>query len=144
MTKYLPLSKYLPLPLLLSMHVVMFASCFEHSGTWGPNIPLFKAKFTGPVSRPRIENLHFTLLFLLRAVLKSAPALRSLSYSTGSPADESETREVMHRLLDVLQSAACFFEEGLFWWDSGGAEGRRLAERELMVSQALSNMNFTD
>jgi hypothetical protein len=39
-------------------------------GTWGPNLPFFKARFASPASRPYVENLFFTLLFVMRAAQK--------------------------------------------------------------------------
>ncbi len=40
------------------------------AGTWGANLPFFKARFASPSSKPHLENLYFTLLFVLRAVTK--------------------------------------------------------------------------
>ena len=70
------------------------------TGTWGPNLPLFKARFSdGPGCKTYIDNLHFLFRFLLRAILKAAPALRSMSFDTGSSEEDSATREMMIRLL---------------------------------------------
>ena len=70
-------------------------------GTWGPNLPLFKARFDDdPGCKTYIDNLHFLFRFLLRAILKAAPALRTMSFGTGSPEEDLATREMMIRLLD--------------------------------------------
>lgn len=42
----------------------------ETSGTWGPNMPFFKARFASPAAKPYLENLYFAYLFVLRAVMK--------------------------------------------------------------------------
>jgi hypothetical protein len=40
------------------------------TGTWGPNLPFFKFRFASADSRQYVENMYFTLLFVLRAMLK--------------------------------------------------------------------------
>ena len=112
--------------------------CFiDVTEAWGPHLPFFKARFTGPASRPYIENLYFTFLFLLRAIMKAEPALRSLPYDTGSPAEDSSTRVLMHRLLSsprLLTACPEPFNEGLLWQDRDVAE-RRILEKQLQVRE---------
>ena len=53
-----------------------------------------------PVSTPllpRVENLYFSYLFMLRAVMKAAPILRAAEYNTGNPAEDTVTRALVHR-----------------------------------------------
>lgn len=44
--------------------------CGMDAGTWGPSLPMFKARLAAPFAKPFVENLYFTLLFVVRAVTK--------------------------------------------------------------------------
>lgn len=47
----------------------------------------------------RVENLYFTYLFTLRAVQKAAPLLQALQYSSGYIAEDSETAQLVSKLV---------------------------------------------
>ena len=107
-------------------------------GTWGPNLPLFKARFyDGPGCKTYIDNLHFLFRFILRAILKAAPALRTMSFDTGSPEEDLATREMMIRLLDSpCLTTVCLepLDERLDQEQEKDKPERQLVETQLQVS----------
>jgi hypothetical protein len=54
------------------------------------------------VCSDRVENLYFAYLFVLRAVLKAAPALTSFDYDTGLPEEDQHTRQLLSQLVSLL------------------------------------------
>jgi ERO1-like protein alpha len=75
----------------ISMHLVHDYLLDESTGTWGPNLPEFRTRFT----RERcshVQNLYFVYLFVLRAVAKAAPALHAVKFHTGIPNEDAATQ----------------------------------------------------
>ena len=66
-------------------------------GHWGPNINLFiRAVGAHP---DRLNNLYFTFLFLLRAVMKAGDYLSEYQYLTGNIEDDAQVTELIQRLV---------------------------------------------
>jgi ERO1-like protein alpha len=86
---------------------------FAEEGRWGPNVPQFMRR-VGEFP-DRLENFYFAYLFVLRAITKAAPVLKSFDYELGSGDGES-TRKQVETILDHA-SQSCpntFDEEQLF------------------------------
>jgi hypothetical protein len=67
------------------------------NGQWGYNIPLY---YYAVGNHPeRIQNLYFTFLFLLRAVMKAQPLFLTFPYITGDSREEDAIRNLMKRLV---------------------------------------------
>ncbi|GFH18351.1 endoplasmic reticulum oxidoreductin 1, partial [Haematococcus lacustris] len=71
----------------------------ETSGQWGPNMPFFRARFGSPAAQPYLDNLHFTLLYTLQAVLQAKPQLLSSELATGEPESDKTTHLMLEQLL---------------------------------------------
>ncbi|GBG66329.1 hypothetical protein CBR_g58818 [Chara braunii] len=93
---------------------------------WGPNWEMMRwgvAKFP-----ERVQNLHFTYLFVLRALSKAGDYLTHADYSTGNEAEDRETLELLKELVDNRDlKAACPepFDEAQLW---RGKEGPQLKQ----------------
>jgi len=108
----------------------------EAKGTWGPNLPFFKARFASPASRPFVENLYFSLLFVLRAVTKANAALVGLDFNTGAPEADARTKALVESLVaHPALSEACAdpFDEGLLW-RHGSPERHAVLREQLQVA----------
>jgi len=106
----------------------------QTSGTWGPNIPFFKARFTGPAAKPYIENLYFTFLFTLRAAMKVSPLLQAMDFNTGYPEEDTTTQQLVRQLVEhpaLLASCPAPFDEGMLW---GSESGDEELEQQLQVA----------
>lgn len=70
---------------------------FEHSASWGHNIPLY-IRAVGS-HKDRLDNLYFTFLFTLRAVIKAGDTLVAYSYDTGHPDEDQQVRALVSSLV---------------------------------------------
>ena len=96
-------------------------------GIWGPNLNMFKWRLGNPQVKAYVENLYFSYLFVLRAVMKAGPILRETHYDTGSPVDDGRTAELMKELVDnasLKHACPIPFDEGRLWKDEGAEELR--------------------
>ncbi|VEL38225.1 unnamed protein product [Protopolystoma xenopodis] len=74
--------------------------------TWGWNYEEFRRRFDPAVQSQglrRLRNLFFPYLVELRALSKAAPYLSRLSYFTGSPEGDKDTREAVFDLLSIIR-----------------------------------------
>ncbi len=71
----------------------------DTSGTWGPNMKMFKWRFANPEARPYVENLYFAYLFVLRAVIKAAPVLEGFDFNTGMKQEDVRTQHLVKQLV---------------------------------------------
>ena len=74
-----------------------------------------------------MENLYFTYLFTLRAVVKAGPVLRSAEIQSGFTEDDERAMEMLGRLLgDPGAMGACPvpFDETLVFGGEGAGEVR--------------------
>ena len=102
----------------ITAHVVGDYLLDEATQTWGPNLELFKWRLGNPKVKDRVENLYFTYLFVLRAVIKASPVLKEVEFDTGSPKEDAHTKELVHTLLDnaaLKHSCPIPFDEGRLW-----------------------------
>eukprot|EP01061_Rhynchopus_euleeides_P045194 TRINITY_DN8033_c0_g1_i1.p1 TRINITY_DN8033_c0_g1~~TRINITY_DN8033_c0_g1_i1.p1 ORF type:complete len:1092 (+),score=366.09 TRINITY_DN8033_c0_g1_i1:259-3534(+) len=72
-------------------------------------------------SKPEyIQNLHFSFVVVLRALVKAAPILRRVAIDTGDAEEDERTKVLLHRLLDTPILTSCrpvftAFDEGLMF-----------------------------
>ena len=64
---------------------------------WGTDWDAFKARVGDHPDR--IENLYFSYLFMLRAVLKAEPQLKHFDFDAGNPAEAERSRALLGNLL---------------------------------------------
>ena len=83
----------------ISAHIAQDYLIDEELGKWGPNVKLFKERLGTPDVRERVENLYFTYLFVLRAVLKAGPLLRQAPFETGFARADSQTAALVQELV---------------------------------------------
>jgi len=115
----------------ITAHVVQ--ETLLDDGTWGPNLEMFRWTLGNPKVSDRVDNLYFTFLFVLRAVMKAGDFLKAVEYNTGEPAADEETKQLVHELVDMPElRRACPvpFDEGRLW---KGAEGPEV-KRQLQVA----------
>lgn len=80
----------------ISTHI---ARNYLHPGEkeWRTNHPLFwRAVGDHP---DRLNNMYFSFLFLLRAVVRAQDTIRKYPYHTGHDADDAAVRELLEKLL---------------------------------------------
>ena len=77
----------------------------EESDTWGPNLEEFTQRLGNIAVKERVENMYFTYLFVLRAVMKAGPLLASIDYSTGCQGQDTETKRLMQQLVGIAEFA---------------------------------------
>eukprot|EP00191_Tetraselmis_sp_GSL018_P008154 CAMPEP_0177609656 /NCGR_PEP_ID=MMETSP0419_2-20121207/19234_1 /TAXON_ID=582737 /ORGANISM="Tetraselmis sp., Strain GSL018" /LENGTH=490 /DNA_ID=CAMNT_0019104653 /DNA_START=248 /DNA_END=1720 /DNA_ORIENTATION=- len=83
---------------------------------------LLKHRLGPEWAKPFVDNLLFSYLFTLRAVMKAGPLLKQMTYDTGNPAEDAETQRLMRSLVDSprLQIACPVpFDEGRMWRGEG-------------------------
>lgn len=73
----------------------------EETDTWGPNLEEFTQRLGNIAVKERVENMYFTYLFVLRAVMKAGPLLASIDYSTGCQGQDTETKRLMQQLVGI-------------------------------------------
>ena len=106
--------------LLVGMHASISAHISneyltdEASDTWGQSLEEFTQRLGNTAVKERVENMYFTYLFVLRAVMKAGPLLESVDYSTGFPEQDLHTKQLMQQLVGpsshsshALVAAAC-------------------------------------
>lgn len=67
----------------ISAHIALEYLVDPKRDLWGRNYGVFRDRLAAFPSR--IQNLYFTKLFVLRAVMKAGPFLRAADFSTGNP-----------------------------------------------------------
>ena len=76
-------------------------------GQWGPNLQMFKTRFspegTGGESPNWLKNLYFTYLLELRALAKAAPYLEREEYYTGNKVQDYDTRLAINDVLSTVK-----------------------------------------
>ena len=73
----------------------------EETDTWGPNLEEFTKRLGNTEVKERVENMYFTYLFVLRAVMKAGPLLESIDYSTGCQEQDAQTRRLMQQVVCI-------------------------------------------
>lgn len=102
----------------ITAHIVGDYLIDEATGTWGPNLEMFEWRLGNPGVKDRVENLYFTYLFVLRAVLKAGPILREVDFDTASAAEDAHTKRLMQSLVDnsaLKHACPVPFDEGRLW-----------------------------
>lgn len=83
----------------ISAHIANEYLLDQEKEIWGQNLPEFIARLGNPAVKERIENMYFTYLFVLRAVMKAGPMLASVDYRTGCSQDDLQTQQLMQQLV---------------------------------------------
>ncbi|KAJ9520475.1 hypothetical protein QJQ45_000233 [Haematococcus lacustris] len=102
----------------ISAHIAMHYLQDEEAGVWGPSLEQFRLRLGSQEARPRVQNLYFSYLFVLRAVMKARSLLAQFEYTTGEPEADQHTSQLMADLLAQEEAqAACPmpFDEGRLW-----------------------------
>ncbi|KAL9262230.1 Endoplasmic reticulum oxidoreductin-2-like protein [Drosera capensis] len=122
----------------ISVHIAADYLLDEASNLWGKNLSLL---YDRVLSHPdRVQNLHFTFLFVLRAVMKAAKYLEQAEYDTGNPEDDLKTKSLMIKLLSNpnLQAACPIpFDEAKLWKGQGGPELKQQIQMQFRNISAL-------
>lgn len=84
-------------------------------GVWGHNNTEFKRRFDPRLTHGegpnRLKNLYFLYLLELRALVKAAPYLRSITYYTGNEENDQNVRNAIKDLLGVVKDFPEHFDE---------------------------------
>jgi ERO1-like protein alpha len=102
----------------ITAHIVGDYLIDEATDTWGPNLEMFKWRLGNPHVKDRVENLYFTYLFVLRAVMKASPILERVDYDTASPKEDAQTQLLLRKLLNssaLKHTCPVPFDEGRLW-----------------------------
>ncbi|KAK9805755.1 hypothetical protein WJX73_005872 [Symbiochloris irregularis] len=125
----------------ISAHIANDYLLSEVQGLWGPSLAQFRQRFGGPAAAERVSNLYFTYLFVLRAVLKAAPTLQAVAYSTGNAAQDLRTAALVQQLvtLEAVRTACPVpFDEGRLWkGEDGPALKRQLQTHFQNITAAM-------
>ncbi|KAL9654919.1 hypothetical protein ABK040_008709 [Willaertia magna] len=74
-----------------------------------PNYEMFEKTL---VANPdRVKNIYFLYTFMLRAIEKATPFLKSYNFNTGNELEDLETSKVVNELLDALKFCSTSFDE---------------------------------
>lgn len=79
---------------------------------------LLKHRLGPDWAKPFVDNLYFSYLFTLRAVMKAGPLLERLDYDTDNEAEDLATQELVRRLVnnhDLQAACPLPFDEGRMW-----------------------------
>lgn len=89
----------------ISAHISNEYLVDEEADTWAQNLEEFTQRLGNIAVKERVENMYFTYLFVLRAVMKAGPLLESIDYSTGCQDQDLHTKQLMQQL---VTSSTCF------------------------------------
>jgi hypothetical protein len=85
----------------ISVHIAR--NYLHPDGQWGPNEQLFWTAVGN--HQDRLDNMYFTFLFLLRAVVRAKDTILAYPYYTGNAADDLAVKELLHKLLATATSS---------------------------------------
>jgi Endoplasmic Reticulum Oxidoreductin 1 (ERO1) len=85
-------------------HLTLLHHLRIHCCRYGPNVEFF-TRAVG-MHPDRLTNMYFAYLFLLRALAKAAPVLKSYDLTTGHDAIDARTQEMLRLLVDHQQVSA--------------------------------------
>ncbi|KAF6211993.1 hypothetical protein GE061_012511 [Apolygus lucorum] len=98
---------------------------------WGYNLEEFKNRFSPEFTDKEgpqwLRNLYFIYLLELRAVAKAAPYLAQERFYTGNESEDSETKDAIMDLLNVIKSFPEHFDESCMFAD-GTKQAQKLKE----------------
>ncbi|PRP80328.1 hypothetical protein PROFUN_12080 [Planoprotostelium fungivorum] len=87
----------------------------DANGNWIHNYAIYEQRIHRDPSR--IRNLYFAFLFLLRAMSKVEPVLRTYSYHTGDEEQDRQARQLIDRLLQTDLLCSPNFDESTMFND---------------------------
>jgi hypothetical protein len=100
-------------------------------GTWGTNHPLYwRAVGDYP---DRLNNMYFTFLFLLRAVVRAQETIRTYPYNTGHEEEDRAVKELLEKLLASSHAPAKEAPRG-----AGGGSFFDVASSETVADRTTS------
>lgn len=124
----------------ISVHIASDYLLDESTNQWGANLQLMHDRV---LKHPeRVQNLYFTYLFVLRAVMKAAPYLEEADYDSG-PGNHLEDlkahsliRQLVHN--PKLQAACPLpFDEAKLWQGQSGPELKQQIQKQFRNISAL-------
>ncbi|XP_071697111.1 endoplasmic reticulum oxidoreductin-1-like [Rutidosis leptorrhynchoides] len=122
----------------ISIHIAADYLIDETANQWGPNIELMNDRV---LKHPdRVENLYFTFLFVLRAVIKAGAYLDQAEYDSGNQVEDLRAQLLIRRLVhnSKLQAACALpFDEAELWQGHGGPILRRQIQDQFRNISAL-------
>ncbi len=110
--------------LLSGLHASITLSICENyhdqaTGKQQPNLECYQKRIGN--FPDRLKNVYFTLLFLVRAVVHTAPHLKEYHFNTGNPEDDVATKAEVNMLLSntLLQGLVPTFNESEMFQSEG-------------------------
>jgi hypothetical protein len=122
----------------ISTHIAADYLVDESTNVWGKNTSLMHDRV---LQHPeRVQNLYFTYLFVLRAVIKAESYLSEAEYSTGNDAEDLLTQKLVTALVgsERLRSACPIpFDEATLWRGPDAVDLRVQLEKHFRNITAL-------
>ena len=122
----------------ISTHIAAGYLLDEATNTWGRNTALVHERV---LQHPeRVQNLYFTYLFVLRAVIKAERYLSEAEYSTGNDAEDEITHKLVTALVgsERLRSACPIpFDEAKMWRGEDAVELKQQLQSHFRNISAL-------
>ena len=122
----------------ISTHIAADYLVDESMNTWGRNTSLMHERV---LKYPeRVQNLYFTYLFVLRAVIKAESYLSEAEYSTGNDAEDHLTYKLVNALVahDRLRTACPIpFDEAKLWRGPDAVELKQQLQNHFRNISAL-------
>ena len=122
----------------ISTHIAADYLVDEAINLWGKNTSLMHDRV---LQHPeRVQNLYFTYLFVLRAVIKAQKYLAEAEYSTGNDAEDHITHKLITALVgsERLRTACPIpFDEARLWHGPGAVELKDQLQRHFRNITAL-------
>nr|XP_043622775.1 endoplasmic reticulum oxidoreductin-1-like [Erigeron canadensis] len=122
----------------ISTHIAKDYLLDETTYQWGPNIELMNDRVLK--HHDRVENLYFTFLFVLRAVMKAAAYLDQAEYDSGNHVEDLKAQSLIRQLVhDSSLQVACAlpFDEAELWQGQGGPKLRQQIQNQFRNISAL-------
>lgn len=112
----------------------------QQHDVWGPNLAEFHRRLGSPEVQYRLENLYFSYLFVLSAVMKARPQLEQLELQTGLPEEDSRAQRLLQALLgsgSMEEVASCPrpFDESRLW-----QQGEASRQLKVQLQHAFRNI----
>lgn len=122
----------------ISTHIAADYLVDESTNLWGMNTSLMHERV---LQHPeRVQNLYFTYLFVLRAVIKAESYLTQADYSTGNEGEDRLTHKLVSGLVgsETLRSACPIpFDEAKLWHGPDAIDLKQQLQRHFRNITAL-------
>ncbi|KAI4323147.1 hypothetical protein L6164_022777 [Bauhinia variegata] len=122
----------------ISIHIAADYLLDEVTNQWGQNPKLMHDRILRYPDR--VQNLYFTYLFVLRAVMKAANYLEQAEYNTGNNEEDLKSQSLIRQLVHnpKLQSSCPLpFDEAKLWQGQSGPELKQNIQKQFKNISAL-------